>query len=140
MGYNRKNFKISFGSSEYFVNEKKGVVVCKTLGCIIGPCPNGIWCNEDGPTIPTKWVEGIGVAKCNKDDVFDLAKGKKIARARAENRCYLDAMNYLTTQQANLEMLSNAIDEFIDKGYTCCAHNEDYIDELAYPIEYRNKD
>ena len=134
MRYNGK-FKVAYGyEPEFFVNTKKKIVTCKLCGKVLTPfVTNRYWLdNGEFPEVPCAEVNGFGVAKCADGDVFDEARGKRIALARAENDCQLQATRYLSKQAKCLEDLISGIDEFTDKAYGCCAHNDDYIDSLVF--------
>ena len=133
--YTRDNFKIRFEPQpSFYVNEKKGVVVCKVRGSLQCPYDEGIWgrLSFSKPQIDGISLTGTGIAKCHESDEFDVNRGKRIALARAENECYLAAIRYLNEQAYNLQFLMTAIDEFVDKGFSCCAHNDDYVDSLVF--------
>lgn len=131
MAYNRNNFKIRFRPNpQYFINEKKGIVTCKMHGLLQTPVEANLWAN---PKVCSTDVDGVGVAKCHADDAFDINVGKKIARARAENECYLAAKRYLIKERSKILSLLHEANLFIDKSYRCCAHNDDYIDSLTIP-------
>lgn len=149
MSYNRDNFKISFKShrpvneekvdnakfnvtdqlndTQFYVNEKKGTVVCVLEGYLNTPTGVG-----DILYLPDRIFKGVGVAKCAKDDVFDVERGKRIALAKAENKVYESAMNYISKTTNRLADILSAYSKFCDKGCYTCSHNEDYIDSLSY--------
>ena len=130
MKYNGK-FKVRFeGEPMFHINEKKGVVTCRLKCFLETPSTQAFWL--DYPHICNTNISGIGIAKCNKEDVFDENRGKRIALARAENDCYLKAARYLNEQGAMLNSLLCGIEEFTDKAYGCCAHNDDYVDSLVF--------
>lgn len=128
--FNRNDIKISFDERPlFFVNEAKKTVVCKLSGEVC--LPQGDW------FVPSLSIDCdvcvTGVAKCNGDDVFDVNRGKRIALAKAENKAYLTVLHRAEDAAKDLQVLINAVDEFADKTYRCCAHNEDYIEKLSYP-------
>ena len=148
MSYNRDNFKISFKShrtvnsgninanfnitdrlndTKFYVNEKKGTVVCVLEGFLNVPTNA-----NDILYLPEIIIRGVGVAKCAKDDVFDVERGKRIALAKAENKVYENAMNYISKTTNRLADILSAYSKFCDKGCYTCSHNEDYIDSLSY--------
>lgn len=134
MTFTRSDFKISFGSenTEFFVNEKKGTVVCILTGILDTPkdYDNSTW-------IPNKFFKEKGIAKCAEGDVFDVERGKRIALAKAENRIYLSALRYIESYIKPYEYVINAFNEFSDKAYHTCAHNDDYIASLSYEAHPR---
>lgn len=118
---NKDNIKLSFSyAPSFFINLKKGVVVCKLQAFIVG----------DYCVMPMS-VTGTGIAKCSKDDAFDEDKGMRIALAKAENKCYLNANRYLEMCRDEMLNTLKKIDDFGMKAYRCCAHNEEYIDSVS---------
>ena len=68
---------------EYYVDEKKKVVVCKLTGCeCVLVCD---MCQKDYPPHPDFLLNDsyVGKAKCSEDDTFDIEFGKKLAYQRA---------------------------------------------------------
>ena len=77
--YSRNDIKLSFikESTKYFVNEKKGTVVCVVEACLY--VPN----SYDGPIfINNTSIKSTGVAKCHVVDFFNEERGKRIALAK----------------------------------------------------------
>lgn len=129
MGFNRSDIKVSFmnDKTKFYVNEEKGTVVCVVEALVKTPVD---W--DSCVLIPNTFLTERGVAKCAPGDKFDIERGKRIALARAENKVYLSALNYLDKFMEQIGVLVNAYEEFNDKAYHACAHNEDYIDSLSY--------
>lgn len=130
MNYNRDNFKLSINKdrTQFFVNEKKGIVSCVISAALVTPY------NWDGPVcIPDKIIKTVGVAKCSSDDVFDAERGKRIALAKAENKAYLKAITYLNELFEHLIFFIDRINSFSDKGLSHCAHNVDYMESIHNP-------
>ena len=155
MNYNRENFKLSFkgerfandsnenvkysvtdslNDTQFFVNEKKGTVVCVLEGYLNVPTTA-----NDILYLPERIFKGVGVAKCAKDDVFDVERGKRIALAKAENRIYISALRYIEDTVGRVSSVLNAFSDFSDKAYHTCAHNEDYISSLSFEAHPRYK-
>lgn len=134
MAFTRNDFKISFDgeSTEFFVNEKKGTVVCVLTGILDTPkdYDESIW-------IPNKFFKEKGIAKCVDGDVFDVERGKRIALAKAENRMYISALRYIENCVKPYEFVFNAFEKFTDKAYHTCAHNDEYICSLSYEAHPR---
>ena len=70
-------------TENYYINEEKGIVVCKLTGCWRGLACD--MCKKGFPAHPDFEIvdEFVGKAKCSTDDTFNLEKGKKIAFKRA---------------------------------------------------------
>lgn len=136
MGFNRSDIKISFNSegTKFYVNEKKGTVVCSVEACLLVPTD---W---DGCVyVPGNTFIEKGIAKCAPGDTFDVERGKRIALARAENKAYLSALKHLDKFMEQIAFIVNAYEDFSDKAYHACAHNEDYIDSLSYEAHPKYK-
>lgn len=133
MKYNGR-FKVRFeGEPVFHVNKENGTVVCILTGFVETPfyLTRGWLDDMSVPHVESECVKGFGMAKCCKDDKFDENRGKRIALARAENSCYMKAVKHLNKQAYMLNSLMVGIEEFTDKAYGCCAHNDDYVDSLV---------
>ena len=136
MGFNRSDIKISFNNegTKFYVNEKKGTVVCSVEACLLVPTD---W---DGCVyVPGNTFIEKGIAKCAPGDTFDVERGKRIALARAENKVYLSALKHLDKSMEQIAVIVNAYGDFNDKAYRACAHNEDYIESLSYEAHPKYK-
>ena len=121
--YTRNDFKLRFNEYDrprFFVNKKKGVVICKMEATFETPGD-------------MSFFTGIGRAKCSPDDTFNEARGKKIAMAKAENDAYRQAVKFMDEQLNKLKSLITAADNFKDKAEACYTHNLDYIESLHNP-------
>ena len=129
MGFNRSDIKISFNNdgTRFYVNEEKGTVVCSVEAYLLVPTN---W--DSCVVIPGAHFTEKGIAKCAPGDTFDVERGKRIALARAENKAYLSGLKHLDAFMEQIGFIVNAYEEFNDKAYHACAHNEDYIDSLSY--------
>lgn len=126
--YSRNDFKLRFSNFErpkFFINKKKGTVVCKLVTILETPRSF-----DSAVQIGEQYFESVGVAKCSSDDVFDEVRGKKIALAKAENDAYTQAYNYLNTYLKELEFFVKNINNFTKKAVGCKVHNNDYIKSL----------
>ena len=133
MKYNGR-FKVSYDVPLFHVNKSNKTVTCILKSWVKTPfILYDDWLDSvDYPKVPSHEVKGLGIAKCKESDVFDEARGKRIALARAENDCYIQAIRYLSEQSKCLNNLMEGISEFTDSAYGVCAHNDDYIDSLSY--------
>ena len=137
-GYSTNNIKVSFiHEPRFFINEKKRTVTCLLCGRLSGPEEN-VWPSLD---FPAKSIEVRATAKCNKNDVFDIERGKRIAESKAENSFYNEAAIEVSRFAEKLDFLRSACNEFAAKSIRCQAHNIDYIDSLSMPAHplYCNK-
>lgn len=126
-----ENFKVSYAdnSARFFVNEEKRTVACELTGALLIPGNVGIF--FDWPF--DRDVTVTAVARCSKNDTFDVNRGKRIALAKAENKIYLQSLRLINEASKGAEDLLSARDRFTEKAYACCAHNEEYIDSVSYP-------
>lgn len=126
----RDNFKLSFNCDRYdtttkfFVNEKKGTVVCMLEGVLHTPTFNDVYVHDT-------YIKVYGIAKCANGDVFDVERGKRIALAKAENKAYLTALRYVEPYINDIKSFLESYDLFSDKAYHTCAHNEEYISRIS---------
>ena len=129
MGFNRSDIKVSFNNerTKFYVNEEKGTVVCSVEGSLLVPTNWDSCVLVPGATIVEK-----GISKCAPEDTFDVERGKRIALARAENKVYLSALKHLDEFMGQIAVIVNACEDFNDKAYQACAHNEDYIESLSF--------
>ena len=136
MGFNRSDIKISFNNegTKFYANERKGTVVCSVEACLLVPTD---W---DGCVyVPGNTFIEKGIAKCAPGDTFDVERGKRIALARAENTAYVSALKPPDKFMEQIAFIVNAYEDFNDKAYHACAHNEDYIDSLSYEAHPKYK-
>ena len=135
-----RNNKLSLREPEFYINEKKRTVTCKLSGFLFGPCDYRDWMMP-GINFPQKNYSVIATAHCNKNDVFDIERGKRIAMSKAENSIYSKAAIEVSNVCEKLDFLRDACNSFFKKSLKCQAHNIDYIDSLtmmAHP-KYSNK-
>lgn len=87
---------VPYKEPQYFINEKKGIVVAICLFSV-----NNCFHQYDVDSIVIDhkkrgWhIEGKGIARCSPSDTFDVEKGKKIARAKAEQQAFLKVRDRL---------------------------------------------
>ena len=134
--FNRKKFKLTFDKerTQFIVNENKRTVSCITIAEIVAPYA---W--DSSVHIPREIFKVVGTARCTADDKFDAERGRRIALAKAENKAYMKAAEYLSKRQEDIIFMDNAITEFRKKAYGQCGHNKDYIESLSNPEHPRYK-
>lgn len=74
-----------------------------------------------------KPITAVGVAKCDDKDEYDVEKGKRVARAKAEKEAYILHKKHL---YENLEYLKKVQDVLIsnyEKTQGYIAHQKEYI-------------
>lgn len=128
--YYRNDVKLSFNKESivFFVNEDKKVVTCKMDAELLMPHKYPI----DGTIyLDNTFIKGVGVAKCCKEDVFDIERGKRIALAKAESNAYSKARNYTNKYVVELIQNLDILSDFDEKCLSCIEHNEDYIESVS---------
>ena len=74
----------------------------------------------------------VGKAVLNGNDEFDLEKGKKIARTKAENAAYRYMVKrYTRLMKEVTKRLADTVIAFSNKGCGLICHNEAYIRKLT---------
>lgn len=132
MEFNSAKIKIHFYGEKFSHNGKK--VVCVLNYYISAPeyyDKNGSYGNfRFGNGSET--MKAIGVAVCSDDDIFDLEKGKKIAKARAETEAYKRATELLRDKVFNLaHSYVNMYTDFYSRNINVRKHNKEYIKKLT---------
>lgn len=131
-GYDRESIKLSFKESEtkYVYNIAKGAVTCKIVAHLKVPYPKS----------PLYWLpvydleqsfQTFGVAYCSPENVFDPEIGRKIARARAEDKAYKEAEKRLEKLVKFFADYSLKIWDFFEKSNKCITHNAEYIKSVG---------
>ena len=119
-------YKITFTGISYNVIEDKGIVVCKVTAQI-PYLSNDQWCIY----IESNCIEAKAIARCNKDDKFDVVKGKKIARAKAEKKIYLKMIKRIDkTLESGMDLM-NDLGDFKTRISSYATHNEGYITRIG---------
>lgn len=135
--------KLSFDNerTKFFVNEKKRIVTCTMEGNLkITGEELYVHNYRDYPfNYNYSFLKGVGVAKCDPRDEYDVEVGKSIARARAEADAYLKAKRKLSTQYDMAVAYLNALTDFEEKAYRCAAHNDEFVDRLLYEQEMKEE-
>lgn len=126
---------------EYFVNEEKGVVVCKITnvraaltheadrkGIVLSKCDI---CQYVMPMSNAF----IGKAKCSSDDTFDLEKGKRIAYRRAVlklNRAKAHAIDrIIKAEESEHEEIMKGLTSLLQKYSKTAENMQDELDDLS---------
>lgn len=127
--YSRNNCKLTFTdyTKEFFVDETKGIVICKLGGWFSGP-------TTDFPNLPSfqpNYIERIGKAVCAAGDTFDVNVGKKIALAKAECKVYDTAFYQVWDQINAVSEYIDMLTPFLQKAEAVQRHNWEYISKLA---------
>ena len=118
------NITLSFQTPRYVVNEKNGVVICYLDFRINYPhllYNHTYW-------HPMQSVKALTIVKDN--DTFDVAKGKKIALAKAENKAYLKVQNYVKMAEKDLSKVLQTISNYNRKADKVINHNLEYLKQF----------
>lgn len=133
--------KLSFKEPEFYVNEAKRTVTCVLRYRMHSTSDDGynnLWLalgymsdqvlNEDANVLRYGFrVSETAVA--GPMDEFDVEKGKKVARAKAEASAYKHTSKALyKVMDEALKVLTDSSAEFITKASIVCKHNKEYID------------
>ena len=121
-----EKYKIKFTGISYNVIEDKGIVVCKVTAQI-PYLSNDQWCLY----IDSNCIEAKAIARCNKDAKFDVVKGKKIARAKAEKKIYLKMFKRINKLLESGNDLFKDLIDFKTRISSYAIHNEGYITRIG---------
>ena len=127
----KRNIKLNFQEPSFFIYEKEGIITC-TLKAQLSQSNDLIqffdFFNEN------PHITSYGYAKCNKEDKFDVERGKRIALSRAENKIYEMALKKINKIYNCFKQYNEKIIKFNNKTIKAIAHNNNYIDALSYEI------
>lgn len=105
----------------YKINEEKGIVTA------IAEFNTPLYLKDivDGHSFTT-----VGIARVNKDagDIFDVEKGKRLARAKAEKEAYVKFKLILLKYKEGLSQMSNALEKALDKMKAQIQNQRSYIE------------
>lgn len=126
-------FKLSFQEPTYFVNEEKQIVTCVVKYTLNASDWNvtralSLIDNQRDPIFGNV-MTSYSVAKLDPTDTFDVDKGKRVARAKAESKAY-DKVS-----QKMVKMFCEFMDDTVDEMNTFCEkangvveHNTRYLE------------
>lgn len=126
-------FKLSFQEPTYFVNEEKQIVTCVVKYTLNASDWNitralSLIDNHRDPIFGNV-MTSYSVAKLDPTDTFDVDKGKRVARAKAESKAY-DKVS-----QKMVKMFCEFMDDTVDEMNTFCEkangvveHNSRYLE------------
>lgn len=134
-------FKLSFEEPKFFINEKKGIVTCvmeyRFAGAdyVLKDIADLFFGNKDlfGCDNPLKgyYTTVTASAKLDPQDKFDVEKGKKVARAKAESQAYRFISKTLSrVLEKYLTNLTISVGEFQTKALGVIEHNDRYIKQF----------
>lgn len=106
-------------SCSFNVNEAKKTVTAVLQSCSYG---RAFYCPEKHTT--------IGIAQCNDSDNFDVKKGKRIARAKAEKEAYICHRKYLLSQLKRIKREADNLSANYERTQYYIQHQKDYINSF----------
>lgn len=113
-----KQLKLSFDLPEFFIDEEKGVTVCKLTSVL----------RDENKTIYYEF-NTIGKAKISGNDTFDALIGRRISFAKAESKAYSRASKMFEKIIPNYIQSINTFRNFTEKAKNCVEKNNKYIEQ-----------
>lgn len=133
-----EKIKLITDETRFYINKEKRTVACKMSGYVNFPFNN----DEYNPFYVFNDIKDtvVATAKCHPDDDFDIEKGQRIARARAESKLYSKIcrggmrkmMRYVFEFEA-------AHRDFLDKAAGVIINNGNYINKILGKEENEKK-
>lgn len=133
--------KLSFKEPEFYVNEAKRTVTCVLryrMHSTSDDRYNKLWSAlrymsdhvlDEDDNMLRYGFEVSETAVAGPMDEFDVEKGKKVARAKAEATAYKYTAKALYKVMGEaLKVLIDSSAEFITKASIVCKHNKEYIE------------
>ena len=123
------NISLSFFKPRYVVHEVTGVVICYLEFTVNYPELLDYLCMyKHNFYNRTFIVKAVTIVK--DSDVFDEAKGKKIALAKAENKAYLMVKHYVKMAEKDLSSAVQTISDYNRKADKVINHNIEYLKQF----------
>lgn len=127
-----KKFKLRFVSLKYFFN---GNIITAVIKAEI---PGNFEVNRQKENGLQMWnytafdgsIVSTGIATCSPKDEYDVEKGKKIARARAEANIYIEFKKYLKDWINTFDKMECELIAARNKSEEYIQHQKDYIESL----------
>lgn len=126
-------FKLSFQEPTYFVNEEKQIITCVVKYTLNASDWNvtralSLIDNQRDPIFGNV-MTSYSVAKLDPTDTFDVDKGKRVARAKAESKAYDKVSQKMVKMFC--EFMDDTVDEmnaFCEKANGVVEHNTRYLE------------
>lgn len=123
----RNEIKISFTDQKFYVNQETKEVVCVlSFKPLYPPFVENVL-KQLGIVVPEACKS---VARLKEKDVFDIAKGQKVALAKAENKAYRIVGKQLKIAQEYINLANWQISSFSNKVDFVTNHNVEYINKF----------
>lgn len=121
--------KLQVVDTTFYINEIKKTVTCRMSGCL------KYHQFEDGDGnplfLPSIFHTVTATAKCHPDDIFDVDKGRRIAKAKAEIKLYREIINgHLNRIMKHIDTFADAYGNFLMKAIGAIKANGKYIDKI----------
>ena len=124
----RNEIKISFTDQKFYVDQKRNEVHCVlNFKPLYPPFIQSILI-QFGLYVPN-WT-ARSTAYLKEQDSFDIAKGQKVALAKAENKAYRKVGKTLKFIQEYIKLSNWQISSFCDKVDNVNVHNLEYINKF----------
>lgn len=118
---NANRFKLRFEHQpKFYENLEKKAITCILLGHLTSPFGCGY-----------KNIEGLGVARCHPNDVFDAEKGRKVALLKAKINIRKKALNELLPNMMELNDIYLDGLNFFDRATTYEDYDRQYIRKIT---------
>lgn len=128
----RESFKLSFNSNpKYYVNTKKKKVTCILSATFLVPSFTADDYKTILPNMFSLDIQAKGVAKCSKNDDFDVNRGMHIALAKAEMKAYRGAKDYLNECAGTIVAMAKMANDFFAKADYFLKHNKEHVEVLS---------
>ena len=124
----RNEIKISFIDHKIYVDQKRNEVHCVLNFKPLYPAFIQSILTQLGLYVPN-WT-ARSTAYLKEQDSFDIAKGQKVALAKAENKAYRKVGKILRFVQEYIKLSDWQISSFCDKVNHVNNHNLEYINKF----------
>lgn len=124
----RNEIKISFTDQKFHIDQKRNEVHCVLSFKPLYPPFIQSVLTQLGLYTPN-WVTR-STAYLKEQDSFDIAKGQKVALAKAENKAYRKVGRILKLAQEYIKLSDWQISSFCDKVDNVNTHNLEYISKF----------
>lgn len=124
----RNEIKISFTGQKFYIDQKRNEVHCVLDFKPLYPAFIQSILTQLGWYVSNWTVRSTAYLK--EQDSFDIAKGQKVALAKAENNAYRKVGRILKLAQEYIKLSDWQISSFCDKVDSVNNHNLEYINKF----------
>lgn len=123
----RNEIKISFTDQKFYVNQETKEIVCVlSFKPLYPPFVKNVL--EQLCIVVPETCKSI--ARLKEQDIFNVAKGQKVALAKAENKAYRIVGKQLKIAQEYINLANWQISSFSNKVDFVTNHNVEYINKF----------